>query len=200
MMNEHEVHGVIHAIFTKMGYRKPKFSTSAIIEKLFPMVEVVSGDTGKHHATIQLYPKPLDNGKRALITYDEKAHASTHRFSIAHELGHFIFDAEYGEMIPDGFTCSLGRDGEKPESERRADYFAAELLVPLWILDGMVDFETRVPSTNPDAVRSRDQKIQRLASRFDVSLACMKYRVYDLEKWRLMSRGRTFPSGRRTRG
>lgn len=200
MMNEHEVHAVIHAIFNKMGYRKPKFSISAITEKLFPQVEVVGGDTKRRHATIQIYPKPLDNGKRALITYDEKAHASTHRFSIAHELAHFIFDAEYGDKAPDGFACSLGREGNKPESERRADYFAAELLVPLWILDDMVDFETKVPANNPDAVRSRDQKIQRLASRFDVSLACMKYRVYDLERWREMSRGRTLVRGRRAHG
>jgi len=34
--NEHEVQSIIHAIFKKMGYRKPKFSMSAIMEKLFP--------------------------------------------------------------------------------------------------------------------------------------------------------------------
>jgi hypothetical protein len=195
--NEHEVQAVIHAIFTKMGYRKPKFSTSAMMEKLFPQVEVVGGDTRGHHALIEVYPKPLPSGRRAVITYNEKAHASTHRFSIAHELAHFIFDTEYGEKSPEKSVCTHG-PGEKPASERRADYFASELLVPLWILDEMVDFEIRVRSNDPEAERARDQKIQRLASRFEVSLACMKFRVFDLDHWRKMSRGGASSRERRT--
>jgi len=71
--------------------------------------------------------------------------------------------------------------------------------VPLWVLDEMVDFEIRVASRDREAERARDQKIQRLASGFDVSLACMKFRVFDLEHWRKMSRGGASARERRVR-
>jgi hypothetical protein len=191
VMNEHQVHAVIHGIFLRMGYRQPKFSISSVMETMFPEIEVVGREI-PGHALIEIYPRPLPSGVRATIVYNERAHASTHRFSIAHELAHYIFDTEMGTAMPSPGdpVCSVGPAGGKSLSERRADYFASELLVPLWILDPMVDFDIHVDKGDPDAVRARDQKIQRLASRFDVSLRCMKFRVFDLAAWRNISHGK----------
>jgi hypothetical protein len=194
--NEHHVHAVIHRIYTRLEYAAPPFSISRVMEALFPEVEVVAR-TMKQHAVLEVYPAPLATGARALLAYNEKDHHSTQRFSIAHELGHFIFDCDFGRApatVPSCGGSAVGSssddDGAKPLIERRADFFAAELLCPLWILDPMVDFTIYPAKDERDEIRERDQRIQRLASRFNLSLACLKRRVFDLAAWRRLSRGR----------
>lgn len=72
--------------------------------------------------------------------------------------------------------------------ERRADFFAAELLVPLWILNEYVTFEIYPNRDDEDGVARRDQAIQQIASRFNVSMRCAKRRVFDLNAWRRITR------------
>jgi hypothetical protein len=186
--NEHAVHSAIHRIFTTLNYRDPYFSISTVMEKMYPEVDVVARDM-RDHARIDIYSTPLPSGRRATIFYRERAHHSTQRFSIAHELAHWEFDCNRGQTIPDGRVCGPSVTG-KPLSERRADYFASELLAPLWVLDGLVEFDIYPDRDDEDAIAQRDQRVQRLASKFNLSLACMSRRVFDLAEWRKISRGR----------
>lgn len=179
-----EVHAAVYVIFKKLDYREPPFSTSKITRELFPELDV-HGASIDQFAKIEVFDAPLPSGKRAIITYDEKAAHPTQRFSIAHELGHWMFDYKRGTEKP---TILCARRGGKPIPERRADYAAAELLVPMWILDQHCDFALH--GDDVDEVAERKSKTQRLASRFNVSLRCMEMRLRDLVFWRQMRRGR----------
>lgn len=71
-------------------------------------------------------------GDRAFITVDSRSVRARQRFSAAHELGHWMTDR--GKLS--GFTCTekqlvTGWSGDNPE--RRANRFAADLLMPTYL-------------------------------------------------------------------
>jgi Zn-dependent peptidase ImmA (M78 family) len=177
-----EIHLAVRRIHDAMDFRDPPFSTSRILEEMFPTVEVVQRKLA-HYGLIEVYPRALPSGKRAVIAYHDGSHHSTQRFTIAHELAHWIFDFREGEAMP---RVSCG--GPRGDEERRADRFAAELLAPLAVLDRHARFTLRPDPDDDDAILKRDQAVQRLASRFNVSLMCMRNRVRDLERWRKSQR------------
>lgn len=183
--NDLEVLSEVYAIHDAMDYQDPPFSCSAIMERLFPEIDVVARKM-EEHAIIEVYRKPLPNKKQAVVAYNEEAHHSTQRFSISHELAHWIFDFRRGEAPLAPVSCA--NNGRRLFPERRADFFAAELLCPLWVLNQHVDFEIWPDKEDEDAVARRDQKVQRLASRFNLSMRCMRRRVGDLHAWRKIHR------------
>jgi Zn-dependent peptidase ImmA (M78 family) len=74
----------------------------------------------------------LGLGERAFITVDSQSVPARQRFSAAHELGHWMMDR--GKLS--GFTCTekqlvTGWSGDNPE--RRANRFAADLLMPTYL-------------------------------------------------------------------
>jgi len=74
----------------------------------------------------------LGVGDRAFITVDSRSVHARQRFSAAHELGHWMMDR--GKLC--GFTCTekqlvTGWSGDNPE--RRANRFAADLLMPTYL-------------------------------------------------------------------
>lgn len=74
----------------------------------------------------------LGVGDKALITVNSQTVAARQRFSAAHELGHWMLDR--GKLS--GFSCTekqivTGWYGDNPE--RRANRFAADLLMPTYL-------------------------------------------------------------------
>lgn len=70
----------------------------------------------------------IGHGDRAIITVDSKARRPRQRFSAAHELGHWAWDR--GKV---GFACteqSFNREWNALNPERRANEYAADLLLP----------------------------------------------------------------------
>lgn len=189
MFDFHHVHAELHAIFRRMEYAEPPFSVSRVMETMFPEVEVVERAM-REHARLEVYARPRPDGRRAQLAYRENAHHSTQRFSIAHELAHWIFDADRGSRVVTATGMCWRDAADKPTAEIRADYFASEMVAPLWVLHRFVTFEIHPDRTDEDAIAARNQATQRLASRFNVSRACMARRVFDLHSWRQMSRGR----------
>lgn len=181
-----EVLAEVHRLHKEMGYHneKPAFSISAIIEELFPEVEV-EDEAMEKHAELKAFPRPLANGKQAKIIYNKNDVHSTHRFSIAHELGHWIFDCRRGEDVPSESPCT---PSARTLTERRANFFAAELVMPLHRLDEFVKFTIYPNADDADAVASRDRHIQRMAAKFNVSNMCARRRVFDLHAWRRITR------------
>jgi len=98
--------------------------------------------------------EPLGDGRA--IVLNGSADAGRRRFTIAHEIGHFVLHAENGGAIHEA-----GR-GE----EREADAFAAELLMPEHLVR--------------EAVREQGLDAIRLADRFEVSRQAMQTRLRGL--------------------
>jgi transcriptional regulator with XRE-family HTH domain len=102
----------------------------------------------------------LDDG--AVIAVNLRHGANRQRFSLAHELGHYLLDHH------DRFHIDVD-DGAAPgydwQVERQANEFAAELLMP-------PDMVSELHATDPD--------VSSLARRFEVSELAMGYRLVNL--------------------
>jgi len=101
------------------------------------------------------------------------------RFSIAHELGHFILHSKKNSsgMFMDRLlfrkNISVGEYNSKEEViEREANHFAASLLMPAKLVIN------EVSKLNPS--KDDDDNIRILAKRFDVSVSAMTFRLVNL--------------------
>jgi len=106
----------------------------------------------------------LRHGKNAFIGVNSHQAPVRQRFSVAHELGHFVLHHADHHFI----DYAGSPEGEVPgydwEHERAANQFAAELLMPA----EMVTRDARTTS------------LPRLARRYDVSQEAMGFRVANL--------------------
>lgn len=102
------------------------------------------------------------------------------RFTIAHELGHFILHKDSSEsLFVDKEFKILFRNQESATGELKreqdANAFAAAILMPKNILEEKIN-ELSLDLTDEDAVKS-------LAQMFDVSAIAMTYRIANLFKF-----------------
>jgi Zn-dependent peptidase ImmA (M78 family)/DNA-binding XRE family transcriptional regulator len=122
---------------------------------------------------VAVFPRPFPNalsalilrhGKNAFIGVNSHQAPVRQRFSVAHELGHFVLHHADHHFI----DYADGIEGEAPgydwEHERAANQFAAELLMPA----EMVKKDARTTS------------LPRLARRYDVSQEAMGFRLANL--------------------
>lgn len=106
---------------------------------------------------------------QGLIAVEASHHEHRQRFTIAHEIGHFVLHyaggagaAFYGDL-PQNFDVTDAGRGEHLRREAEANAFAAELLMPLEMVDAMY------------AVEKGD--VLRLARHFHVSPEAMERRL-----------------------
>lgn len=106
--------------------------------------------------------------QNAIVTINKYQNKTRQRFTAAHELAHIILhfpDIERG-VFKEGENI-LFRDNETiNNTERQANQLAAEILMPKNIFDSLLK----------DGVRN----IERLAEKFNVSPAAVRYRAYKL--------------------
>lgn len=98
------------------------------------------------------------------------------RFTLAHELGHYLLHRGRGNLFVDDVAVlhrSTPSDTKTARMEAEANVFAAELLMPEKVLREQL-------KTNPSMAES-DEAIRKLARRYDVSSAAMKYRLRQLK-------------------
>ncbi len=109
----------------------------------------------------------LGHGNRAIITVNSDSSRPRQRFSAAHELGHWMFDR--GRIA---FACSedsflQGWDAHNPE--RRANKYAAELLLP-----------TRMLILRAKTQPITFETVRKLARVFETSLTATAIRLVEL--------------------
>lgn len=98
---------------------------------------------------------------RNVIGVNKKHSKVRQRFTIAHELGHFLLGHDIGKN-----EDILDDDSEKPmHKEREANIFASELLMPYELLAG--------------EVKKEKIDLKKLASIFDVSEQAISIRLLD---------------------
>jgi Zn-dependent peptidase ImmA (M78 family)/DNA-binding XRE family transcriptional regulator len=137
-----------------------------------PPIEVlaIARDLG-----IAVFPRPFPNALSALLLRHERnafIGINNHqapvrqRFSLAHELGHFVLHHKDHHFIDYGVPQAV--EGELPgydwNQERASNQFAAELLMPAELI-------------KEDA---RTTSLSRLATRYDVSQEAMGFRLANL--------------------
>jgi Zn-dependent peptidase ImmA (M78 family) len=123
----------------------------------------------------------VKNGKR-VIGVNRKHHRNRQRFTIAHEIGHFVlhhtsFDDPRNEIHIDKkwayFRSAASIPGTDNEQEFQANQFAAELLMP----EGLVKEVLKTSAVN----LSDDFDISKLASTLQVSEQALTIRLVGLK-------------------
>jgi Zn-dependent peptidase ImmA (M78 family) len=155
--------------------RKPEAAAKEILTKLDrtrPPIDVlaIARELG-----VAVFARPFPNalsalivrhGKNAFIGVNSHQAPVRQRFSVAHELGHFVLHHRDKHFIDYGVP-SVG-EAEAPgydwEHERGANQFAAELLMPAELV-------------HRDA---RTTSLPRLARRYEVSQEAMGFRIANL--------------------
>lgn len=103
--------------------------------------------------------EPLGDGRA--IVLNGSGDSGRRRFTIAHEIGHFVLHPERCRPERGGAVNEAGR-----REEREADAFAAELLMPEHLVR--------------EAAREQGPDATRLAERFEVSRKAMQTRLRGL--------------------
>lgn len=101
------------------------------------------------------------------------------RFTVAHELAHFLLDHVDKDHVDWQFTV-LRRDGRSSEAEDdqeiAANFFAASLLMPKHLLRQDVERQKRFDGE----IRFDDSDVLLLAKKYKVSETAMRYRLQNL--------------------
>jgi Zn-dependent peptidase ImmA (M78 family) len=109
---------------------------------------------------------------RVVIGVNSAHHPNRQRFTIAHEIGHFILHRGMKLHVDEDFRVNL-RDGSVNDEEVDANAFAAELLMP-----------TEFVSRDTQKLGLIDQQgLERLARRYQVSSRAMEIRLTNLGLW-----------------
>ena len=112
--------------------------------------------------------QPKDDGDGFVIKVNRFEPKARQRFTIAHEIAHYLL---HRDRIQSGVVDSvLYRSKLSSRLEAEANRLAADLIMPLNLVEGMAD------KVNVD---SFDQLVERMADRFQVSKQAMGIRLGD---------------------
>jgi Zn-dependent peptidase ImmA (M78 family) len=120
--------------------------------------------------------------RSAIIGVNAKHHPNRQRFTIAHEIGHFLlheYEGFHFDGTNQGFQLRL-RDEESSkgtdDDEREANLFAAELLMPKRFLETDIAKIVDLDLLDDDA-----DSLKTLAARYQVSAQALTYRLVNLD-------------------
>ncbi len=106
---------------------------------------------------------------KLFLGVNKKHHENRQRFTIAHEIGHYILhstDVLHYDNEPDLDGVYFRAEDIYSDNEREANHFAAELLMPSELIEKCIQADIK--------------SISQLAARFNVSEEAMRYRLINL--------------------
>jgi Zn-dependent peptidase ImmA (M78 family) len=154
----------------------PPYSTRAVLETCFPHIAVTGASLPPHVTEMAMWQK----GKRALF-YNRAVQHPQQRVGLAHGLYHHLEDMKTDEGLRE---CNLvarrfaATAGTSDPLELACDLFAAELLIPLDVLDTLAP--RPLWGAGGLARGALEDEYDHLASRFNVPKGFIKWRLYDL--------------------
>lgn len=119
----------------------------------------------------------LREGSGALIAVNEAHNARRQRFTVAHELGHFVLHPGKAYLVDSTVRINFRDDLASMATDKEeiaANAFAAAILMPESLVR---DALRELP---PSQVSSPERVVEDLAGRFDVSVEAMGYRLINL--------------------
>jgi Zn-dependent peptidase ImmA (M78 family) len=163
----HDVGAIVKRIHHDLDFRYPPFRFEDFLSKhdsykVFE-VDLPLGLDGR----IFLTP----DGEQKTIYLRQQNARTRLRFTLAHEIMHAELHFTKGELrdLTACRTSEHHRDGRRKLLEREADLGAAELLMPLWMIDRYVPYRTT--GEYPDAV------VKEMARLFRVSDSAMRIQL-----------------------
>jgi len=139
---------------------------------------------------LKIMPYPLDNDVSGLLViengqgvigYNQTESRVRRRFTVAHELGHYVLHRKHSDLFVDKEfkqatlyrSVSSSSDKSKVEYEREANAFAAFILMPEALIRKELE-KTKIDLGSEDGLKE-------IAKAFDVSSTAMYFRLTNLE-------------------
>lgn len=123
---------------------------------------------------------------RAVISLKPGMNARRERFTLAHELGHYILQCEMLGTVEGKLFRGVSRDSlEIREEERLANLLAAELLLPFSVVHSYYDQDRMMESLLHICRRfrvSRMMAVRRIADVFSINIALLQIVPYMLKQ------------------
>lgn len=119
-------------------------------------------------------------GGKPVIGVNKNHHVNRQRFTIAHELGHFLLhegEVVHFDGVRPGLMVNLRSQSSTAldsDLEREANLFAAELLMPARFLEA----DGRISSI--DLLEDKEEVFKELAEQYRVSVLALTYRLANL--------------------
>ena len=169
---ENEIISLVTFIHNKTGFRGPPFSLQEFCEN-FPDYELRPADLPQG-----FNGEILTKGRHRIVRYRSASSTSTNRFTIAHEIGHGFLHENLEFKCSVSSNFSIFSVPEDDPREWEADYFSAEILMPMPVLNRIAgDLDNK----NEDEL---GLEIIKLSEMFGVTKHVMKSRLKDLAKMR----------------
>jgi Zn-dependent peptidase ImmA (M78 family) len=160
-----KIDGMVTALLEQHQQFKPPVRIERIAKALG--VELRSGDLGDISGVL------VRSGETAVIGTNGTQSAQRQRFTIAHELGHYLLHEGVTNHVDRTYRVNY-RSAESSQAtnveEIEANYFAASILMPKKMMD-----ELRAEEALDD-----DFKVHQLAKQFQVSRHAMSLRLVNL--------------------
>lgn len=163
-MREPQIIALAEDILSQFRQSKPEVDVDRIAEGLG--IAVVRGPLGESTSGV-IYRE----GRQTRIGINDAQSRVRQRFTLAHELGHFLIHKEQALWVDSHMMFRSDSSAGDPR-EVEANHFAAELLMPRRWLE-----RVRVPQDE----RKADVFIHGLARQFDVSVPAMSIRLLNLQ-------------------
>lgn len=156
-------------LLKKSGFYKTGLDVEELVNKL--NIELVKKNFGFDSDISGLLA--LSNNK-VVISVNSTEDIKRQRFTIAHELGHFILHSKDQPLFVDKTPKVMYRNNASTTGEivkeREANAFAAALLMPKDLISEAID----------NCILGGDDIVERLASDFNVSEQAMSFRLSNL--------------------
>lgn len=149
----------------------PPYSSKLLLERCFPEIHVTGQKLPERVTEIA----DVTDGKRTIF-YNSRLLAPEHRVGVVHGLAHHLFDLTESRM-----ECELRfteHQADQQMRERRADLFAAEILVPMVDLDQLIG--PALEPKKPVDFQMFNDEVDHLSSRFNVPRDFLRWRISDL--------------------
>jgi Zn-dependent peptidase ImmA (M78 family) len=156
---------MVDGLLEQHGQSQPPVRIERIARNLG--VEIRSGDLGDVSGLI------VRKGDTAIIGVNSQQMRQRQRFTIAHELGHFLLHEGLEHHVDHDYRVNFRSDLSSTATnvdEIEANFFAASILMPKQFLDDL----------DADAAVADDEKVAELAKSFDVSRHAMSLRLVNL--------------------
>ena len=160
-----KIEAMVEALLDQHGQQEPPVRIERITKGLG--VEIRSGDLGDVSGMI------VRSGEGAIIGVNSTQVRQRQRFTIAHELGHFLLHEDLVNHVDHNYRINY-RSAESSLAtnvdEIEANFFAASILMPKQFLDDLHAYEAL----------DSDTEVASLAKQFDVSRHAMSLRLANL--------------------
>ena len=113
---------------------------------------------------------------RPVIVLNNSHSDTRKRFTLAHELGHFVLHSDPLDVVTEKIHFRMSSGASFDVNEVAANAFAAELLMPM----NVVGQELKTLFPEGFSLAQIDQAASTLAPKFDVSQDAMRYRIMSL--------------------